>query len=84
MSKSRRPGPGQQTLDIPGWTAGARAVILWSIKIHGKTGPRHAWAIAAAAALDAGEQLPDFPRPYLADLGASRAETARRIYAAAA
>jgi hypothetical protein len=83
-TSSRKPGAGQLALDIPGWSPAARAVLAWSARIHGKgSSPRARWGIAAARALDAGQPVPDFPRPYLADLGASRVETATRIYAAA-
>jgi len=66
-------------------SAGALAVMDWSRRIHGP-GPRHDWAAAAAAALDAGGPdavLPPFPRPHMPGVNENRAETVRRIWAGA-
>lgn len=66
---------------------GLAAVEAWSRKIHGDDGPegRHAWCMAAARAILAGEELPPSGRGTAfgwASTAADRADTIRRILAA--
>lgn len=62
-------------------------VERWSLRIHGPRSPRHAWCMAAARALLAGEELPEHGRRGTAfvvrSTAEARAETIGRILSGA-
>lgn len=60
---------------------GLAEVEKWSLRIHDRRSPQHAWCMAAAASVLAGEEPPTWPGGRKAT-GASRLETIGRILAA--